>query len=79
MAHRVKRMPTNAKRENLRKENEEWVTRMRTKRTKREEKSKQEKEQKDKTKKMKRGLKALRDKEIPKQYGDANKKVTREL
>ena len=31
MAHRVKRTLTNGKREKLRKENEEWVKRMRTK------------------------------------------------
>ena len=61
MAQRVKSTLKNAKREKLRKENEEWVKRMRMRRTKRKEKSKQEKEQKDKTKKMKRKLKALKE------------------
>ena len=61
MAHKVKRTPTNAEREKLRKENEKWAERMKTKGMRGGEKSKPEREQKVNTKKMKRGLKALKE------------------
>ena len=57
MAYNIKRTPTNAEREKLRKENEKRAMRMRTRKMRDGKKSKP----KDQTKKIKRGLKVLKE------------------
>ena len=57
----MKRTPTDAERERLRRENEQQVKRMKVGRTRKEGKTKQEKEKEDNIKKTRWGLKALKE------------------